>query len=307
MLCVADGSDMQGSLRNPAGWSNIYSHRPTAGMMEEDETNDTNDDGEQLLPYPISTVGPMARSPLDVAKLLETMAGGPNKFDASSVGDSNDEAFSSTASMNFRIGWLGDWSGEYPFEPGILPFCRGSLDILTRDIYGTVEDFAAPPFSAKLLWKSWTTIRSKTILDSFQSSYDLDQILEDRRLKPEALWEIRHGLALTKDDLHEAVTIANEWSMRAIELLEWHDVLALPAAQVWPFPADWRWPKSICGTKMDSYHRWMEVVVPCSLAGLPCATIPAGFGENGLPMGIQLIGSRGSDSKLLRLAQLYHE
>jgi len=58
---------------------------------------------------------------------------------------------------------------------------------------------------------------------------------------------------------------------------------------------------------MDTYHRWMEVVVPASLIGLPAISVPVGFGAEGLPMGLQLIGKRGQDAQVLRLGHVYHE
>lgn len=81
----------------------------------------------------------------------------------------------------------------------------------------------------------------------------------------------------------------------------------VPTAQVWPFPIEWDWPKQVAGQTMDTYHRWMELVIPTSLIGLPAVAVPAGFGAGGLPMGIQLFGPRGGDSALLSLAQAYHE
>ena len=80
----------------------------------------------------------------------------------------------------------------------------------------------------------------------------------------------------------------------------------MPAAQVWPFPADWTWPREVAGREMDTYHRWMEIVVPVSLIGLPCLSLPAGFGATGLPMGVQLFGPTGSDARMLAMGQAYH-
>ena len=89
-------------------------------------------------------------------------------------------------------------------------------------------------------------------------------------------------------------------------LFDRYDALALPTAQVWPFPVEMNWPKDIAGQAMDTYHRWMEVTIPASLIGLPAVAIPAGFGDAGLPMGLQLIGRRGDDAGLLRIAEAYH-
>jgi amidase len=90
-----------------------------------------------------------------------------------------------------------------------------------------------------------------------------------------------------------------------LTLFERVDFLALPATQVWPFPAEWRWPKEIGGRAMDTYHRWMEVVVVPAIAGLPCVSVPAGFDARGLPTGLQLIGRPRGDRELLRLAFAY--
>ena len=78
-------------------------------------------------------------------------------------------------------------------------------------------------------------------------------------------------------------------------------------AQCWPFPVDWEWPREINGVAMDTYHRWMQVMVPVSLLGLPAISVPVGFNDQGLPMGVQLIGAKGSDTALLEVAQAYHE
>lgn len=93
---------------------------------------------------------------------------------------------------------------------------------------------------------------------------------------------------------------------RRRRVFERFDVIALPTAQVWPFDKTLDWPKAIAGQGMDTYHRWMEVVVPASLLGLPAVAVPAGFGPQGLPMGLQLIGRHGDDARLLELAEAYH-
>ena len=93
---------------------------------------------------------------------------------------------------------------------------------------------------------------------------------------------------------------------KMLALFDRYDALALPSAQVWPFPAEWRWPQAIAGRTMDTYHRWMEVVIYATLAGLPCIAMPVGFGEeNGLPMGVQLIGRPHGDLAVLQLARAF--
>ena len=291
MLCVADGSDMMGSLRNPAGWNNIYSLRPTAGMMGSDDGLDCNP-----LPFPISTVGPMARTPRDVAFLLETMSN-------NTLGDPSVEEI---LVDGMRIGWLGDWGGAYAMEPGIQPLCRQALETL-KEKGVTVDDINEPLFDATKLWDSWTTIRSKILSTSAIAEYGEEAFLGPNvKVRTEMLWEVKRGMKISDSEVAKAAATANEWSDCVKHVLSKYDALALPTAQVWPFDSRLDWPKSVGSKEMDTYHRWMEVVVPATLGGLPCMTIPAGFGENGLSMGIQLIGGRGSDAKLLSLAQAYH-
>ncbi|MFM7784312.1 MAG: amidase family protein, partial [Gammaproteobacteria bacterium] len=85
------------------------------------------------------------------------------------------------------------------------------------------------------------------------------------------------------------------------------DVLALPTAQCFPFDAEMHWPREIAGRPMDSYHRWMEVVIGGTLSGCPVVSVPAGFGEQGLPMGLQLIGPMRSDMRLLQIAAAWEK
>ncbi|MEM9968518.1 MAG: amidase family protein [Pseudomonadota bacterium] len=108
-------------------------------------------------------------------------------------------------------------------------------------------------------------------------------------------------------DLQEASLIRSDWFRTAVDLFATCDVLALPSAQVWPFVAETVSPVEIAGHRMDCYHRWMQVVVPASLIGLPVVNIPIGFSTAGLPAGMQLIGPRGGDAMLLRLAQQWHD
>ena len=88
-------------------------------------------------------------------------------------------------------------------------------------------------------------------------------------------------------------------------LLREHDALALPSAQVFPFDVGTPWPREVGGPRMPTYHRWMEVMIYASLAGLPAAGVPVGFGPAGLPMGMQLIGRPRGDRALLELTEAY--
>ena len=293
MLAVTDGSDMMGSLRNPAGWCNVYGFRPSWGRVPADP------EGEMFL-HQLSTNGPMGRSPADIAALLEVQSGWDHNQPHGLLPEiyldrlMGDLAFA-------RIGWLGDWGGAYAMEDGVMGTCQQAMKSFEQ-MGGIVEE-VPPPMPAEQLWEAWTTLRSWAIAGK------LSPYLETHRdeLKPEAIWEIERGQSFSAMEVHEASLVRSQWFRKAAELFEEYDLLVMPTAQVWPFPVEQRYPKSIAGRAMDSYHRWMEVVVPVSLIGLPCLSVPAGFGDNGLPMGLQLIGPARGDLRVLQLGQAWHE
>ncbi len=293
MLPLADGSDMMGSLRNPAGWNNVYGMRPSWGLVPGAA------DGDTFL-HQISTEGPMARSPADLALLLGVMAGPdprqPHGMDVPAL-DVMPRA------TGLRIGWLGDWGGAWPMEAGILE--RGEAACKVLDDLGCRVEPLAPPFDREPLWESWTALRSWSMACKLSPLLEAPETRD--QLKADAVWEIERGRAMSGLEVHRASEIRSRWFRRAADLFDEVDALVMPTAQVWPFPMAWEWPREVAGVAMDTYHRWMEVMVPASLAGLPAVAVPAGFGAQGLPMGVQIIGRRGADAALLGLAQAYHE
>ncbi|RJE88005.1 amidase [Paracoccus onubensis] len=295
MVPVADGSDMMGSLRNPAGFCNVYGFRPSWGLVPGEPMGDS-------FMTTMATLGPMARSPRDLAHLLSIMAGPHPALPFGRPGEDFAAALDAPV-KGTRIGWLGDWGGAYPCEEGILPLCEAALTQMEG--LGCEIIPLSPPFPGEKLWESWMTLRAFQIAGGKRALYDDP----DKRalMKPEAIWEIAQGLSLSASQVYEASAIRSEWYRRAARLFEEVDIIALPTAQVWPFPAEWRWPQEVGGKPVDTYHRWMEIVVPVSLAGLPCLSVPVGFGANGLPMGMQLAGATGSDAAILRLGQAWHE
>jgi len=126
------------------------------------------------------------------------------------------------------------------------------------------------------------------------------------QLKPEALWEHENSLKLSYMDFQKASQRRTAFYLHLLGLFEAVDVLALPVAQVWPFPKAERWPREIGGRPMDTYHRWMECTIYATLAGLPAISLPAGFHPHQpWPMGIQLIGRPQADLALLQVAAGY--
>ena len=294
MAWVADGSDMMGSLRNPAGFCNVYGMRPTWGLVPSDAVGDTH-------LATLATEGPMARTVEDVARFLMVLAG--ENPEAPFPRDLPDLLSGLEAGVKGRrIGWLGDWGGAYPMEPGILDACEAGLKVL-GDL-GAVVEPVAPPFPAVQLWSSWVTLRAMLSAGGKRALYE--NAASRAKTKPETIWEIEQGLNLSAAAVYEASVIRSRWFKRAAQMFDRYDALVLPTAQVWPFPAEWRWPDSVAGRKMDTYHRWMEVVVPASLIGLPALSVPLGFGPQGMPSGMQIIGRSGADAGVLAIGQAYH-
>jgi len=294
MVPVADGSDMMGSLRNPAAFCNVYGFRPTWGLVPGDAEGDT-------FLATLATEGPMARTIEDIARLLQIQAG-PNPevpFDRPA------QPFADLLQTDLkgkRIAWLADWGGAYAVEPGILDLCENGLKVFTDQ--GAVIDPLPPPFPAEELWFSWITLRAMLTAGGKRALYD--DPVKRAQIKPETIWEIEQGLGLSAAAVFNASVIRSRYYAHMARLFRTYDAIALPSAQVWPFPAEWRWPHSINGQSMDTYHRWMEVVIPISLIGLPALSLPVGFGAGGLPMGLQLAGKVGDDAAILAMGQSYH-
>jgi amidase len=291
MVALADGSDMMGSLRNPAAWNNVYGFRPSWGRVPSDPV------GETFL-HQLATPGPMARSPEDLAILLDVISGPdprvPHGHECGPV-----SPLRPADTRGIRIGWLDDWGGAFAMEPGIRDTAGAALGVLEG--LGCHVQALAPPFSADSMWESWVALRSWAVAARLAQFMDCQDSLKDTVIR-----EVNNGLALSAMDVQRASEIRSDWFRRATALFQDYDALVLPAAQVWPFDAEIAYPREIAGQKMDSYHRWMQVVLPVSLIGLPCLAAPAGFGAQGLPMGVQIFGPRGSDAALLALGAAYH-
>lgn len=295
MLAVADGSDMMGSLRNPAGWNNVYGMRPTWGRVPD------TPQGEAYFSQ-LATDGPMARCPMDLAALLDTMAGQdprvPMSLPRAPCLPQIDHLDRSP-----RLAWLGDWSGAFAMEDGVMPCCESAL--AQMESLGWQVSPVAAPFPSEHLWTSWTILRG--YIKFMNARADYQDPARRAQLGPNVTWEIEFGQKLTKEEIWDASELRSDWFRCAAQLFENYDVLVLPSAQIWPFDVTWDYPRAIAGAPMDTYHRWMEVVIPASLIGLPVVNVPCGFGSTGLPMGLQMIGAPGHDAYLLQVAQRWHQ
>jgi amidase len=295
MLPVADGSDFMGSLRNPAAWNDVYGFRPSQGRVPRWPVSD-------VWVGLLSTEGPMARTVRDVAALLDVQAGWdarvPTSIATKEAYADNVDAFDP---KDVRIGWLGDLRGYLALEPGIAALCESALKRI-ESAGGQVVPIELG-FAPERVWQAWLVWRRWIV--AARIAPHLRDPTNRARIKPEALWEYDQGQQLSGMDTLRACAERTAFHTHMLGLFERYDALALPAAQVWPFPVEWRWPQSIEGRPMDTYHRWMEAVIYATFAGLPCISMPVGFGPQGLPMGVQLIGRPHADLGILQLARAY--
>ena len=116
---------------------------------------------------------------------------------------------------------------------------------------------------------------------------------------------MEQSFQLTAAQLYQASAQRTRVYQAFRKLFERYDYVVAPSAQVFPFPAEQHWPKEIAGVAMDTYHRWMEIVTPFTLAGLPVASVPVGFDARGLPMGMQVAGPARADLRVLALARAW--
>ena len=297
LLPVADGSDMMGSLRNPAAFNNVFGFRPSQGRVPHGPM-------PEVFVQQLATEGPMGRTVTDVARLLSIQAGYDPRVPLSLKEAPGNYAEGLQQDFtDVRIGWLGDYNGYLPMDDGVLSLCESALADFSA--LGCQVEACQPDFAMARLWQTWLTHRHFLLQGSLGAAY-----ADPRKrplLKPEAQWEVEGGLRLSAADVYQASVDRSEWYRALSELFQRYDFLLLPTAQVFPFDAQQPWPRVVGGQSMDTYHRWMEVVIGPTLAGLPSISVPVGFNPAGLPMGLQIIGPAQADRAVLQLAYAHEQ
>lgn len=296
MVPLADGSDFGGSLRNPPGWNNVFGLRPSFGRVPSVPNSD-------MFWQNFATSGPVGRTVRDVAMLFSVQAGGDARAPFS-LGD-DPAMFARPLEREWkggRIGWLGDLGGALPMEAGILETCAKAIKAF--EVIGMHVEAATLNEPAAEMWRTASALRHWSVGADLQAFYD--DPARRALMKAEAIWEVEGGMKLTGPQL----AVASEGRTRIYKAFEAafarFDFLVLPTAQVFPFDVKQRWPTEIAGRPMDSYHRWMEVTFPATMAGLPVLAVPAGFGgADRLPIGLQIIGKRHDDLGVLQVGHAY--
>jgi amidase len=291
LLPLASGSDLGGSLRNPANFNNIVALRPTVGLVPSAPT---------ALPFlGFSVKGPMARSVEDVAFLLSAMAGADPRDPACYPTDPG--KFADPLDRDFkgvRVAWYPDLGG--------LPLDRRVRSVLESqramflDLGCVVED-VCPDFSGAD--KIFLTIRA------WNYWHMLGGLLEEHRgaMKPEAILQIEAGSKLTGSDVANALTRQGELMERMRRFQEQYEFFICAVNQVPPFDATITWPREIEGVTMEHYIAWMKSAYWITPTFCPAISVPAGFTADGLPVGLQIVGRYRDDLGVLQIAHAFEQ
>jgi amidase len=291
LLPLADGSDLGGSLRNPASFNNVVGFRPSVGLVPM---------APALLPFlGFGVKGPLARTVDDIAFLMSVIAG-PDPRDPGAY-PSDPSIFTRPLDRDFhgvRVAWCPDLGG--------LPLDARVRDIVNRqrttlgDI-GCVVEEACPDFRDAdevfmtiRQWRTWIMLGG--LLDTHRAE-----------LKPEAIWEIEAGAALTSADIARAMTRHAELLDRVRRFFETYEFIACATSQVPPFDAAVDWPHAINGVEMETYIAWMKSAYWTTVTFCPAISVPAGFTPDGLPVGLQIVGRGRADFSVLQLAHAFEQ
>jgi amidase len=291
MLPLADGSDLGGSLRNPASFCNIVGFRPSPGRVPSWPSS---------APWcPFSVDGPLARTVDDVALLLSVLAGPDARcpFALESPG----------ARFNVSLG--RDLAGvrvAFSTDLGTLPVDRRVRDVIARaprvlEEIGCAVEESCPDFAgadaAFNAWRAWLFEQAwGTLLAGHRSE-----------VKDTVVWNVEQGQHLTGPELAAAERERAALDARVARFMQRFDFLALPVSQVPPFDVEQPYPAEIDGTPMHTYIDWMRSCSWISALTLPAISVPCGFTEDGLPVGLQLVGRPRDDLGVLQLAHAFEQ
>jgi amidase len=291
MVPLADGSDMGGSLRNPANFCNVVGFRPSPGRVPSWPAKAGWDT--------LTVQGPMARTVQDAALMLSVIAG-PDPRSPISI-DLPGGAFARPLGRDFcgvRIAWSRHLGG-LPVEPAVTAVIDGQRHVF--ESLGCEIDDAEPDFSdADAIFQ---TLRAW----SFELAFG--RLLKDHRheMKETVVWNIEKGQTLSGADLRWAEIKRTALYQRVRAFMETYEFLVLPVNQVLPFPVEQRYVDQINGVKMDTYIDWMKSCYYITVLGLPAISVPCGFSPEGLPVGVQIVGRHHDDLGVLQLAHAFEQ
>ena len=289
MIPIADGSDMGGSLRNPASFCNVVGFRPSPGRVPTWPA--------ELGWAPFSVEGPMARTVADVALLLSAIAG-PDPRSPIAI-DEPGERFRAPLDRSFagvRVAWSRDLGG-LPIDPRVTAVIEAQR--ATFEGLGCIVEDGQPDFSdAREIFQAWRGWQ-------FESRYA--PLLERHRhqLKDTIIWNLEQGRKISGADLAAAERKRTALYHRVREFMTTRPFLILPVTQVPPFDVQTPYVTEINGVALPTYIDWMRACSDITVTGLPAISVPCGFTSEGLPVGIQIVGRHHDDWGVLQLAHAF--
>lgn len=288
MVPLAEGSDMGGSLRNPASFCGVVGLRPSWGRVPEWPSANMWE--------PTSTGGPMARTVDDLALLLSVLAG-PDSRAPHALGDPG-AAFGAPVVpaplAGLRVGLSADLDGAFAVDRSVRAVVEAAGVALAgagAAVTGSIPDLTGADECFRTL-RAW----------HFQARFGLQLAVHPTEFKSSLAANIRAGESLTGADVAVAFQRRTTLAHRMREYFADHDVLVLPVSQVPPFPADREFPDTVDGMPMDSYLDWMRSAYLITVTGCPAVSVPFGTTPDGLPVGVQIVARHGADRYLLEVA-----
>ncbi len=289
MLPFADGSDLASSIRNPASFCGVVGLRPSPGRIPAADPE--SDPWESL-----SVFGPIARSVDDAALLLGALAGRDGRDPKSVAAPAGALDPVVPASLDgLRVAWSRNL-GDLPVASAVTAVLeprRDQLAALGAHVTDAEPDLRAADFV-------FDTLRAV----GFASFAPLLEAHEGE-LKEAIVWNIRKGLALSGGEIARAVAARGAVYASIETFLRDYDVLALPTAQVLPFPVEQEWVEEIDGVVMEHYVAWLRSCSRITVTGHPAISIPAGWSDDGRPVGLQLVGRHLEERRLLSVAAAF--
>lgn len=296
MLPLADGSDMGGSLRNPASFCNVVGLRPSIGRTP-------NSRGFAWLAR-LATTGPMAKTVAEAALLFSIQAG-PDRNDPLTLPESGEVFLDALVPFKDLSGMKIAYSPNLhglPIAPAVATVVAGAADVFAN--LGAEVVQTSPDLSRAM---EVFQIQRAAGLATLGNS--LDATVPDWRsaAKDTAVWNIEQGQSLETRTLLQSELTRSQIYAQIAEFFTDYDALILPAAQVAPFDKNLDWVHEINGQAMETYLDWMTICCAITITGLPAISVPAGFTAEGLPVGVQIVGQPRGDLNLLRIAHSFEQ
>jgi amidase len=291
MLPIADGSDLGGSLRNPASFCNVVGLRPSAGRVPAWPTLNAW--------FSLPVLGPMARTVEDVALMLTAIAG-PDPRSPVSIAEPG-SVFARPLARDFRgvkVAWSADLGG-LPIDPRVTEALKGGRAVL-ESIGLAVEDATPDLRDADEVFR---------VLRAWNFELAYGELMRSQRalMKDTVIWNIEEGRKLTGSQVGQAEVKRSALYQRVRMFMEQYAFLAAPVTQVPPFDVNQPWVREINGQTLTTYLDWMKSCYYISATGLPAISVPCGFTREGLPVGLQLVGGPRDDFGVLQLAYAFQQ